>query len=356
MQALRNAGLLILGAAVCWPAAASNSAVGHTYISYDPSSKIVTATCRTDLDMYAQAWYQAVVLCTVSDSAGTVLVSKQATDTTGELGYATVTVTVTGTSGVTYKAVGKHSVLVTVETDIVAPPSRTFNDYYYYQYFTADGESQIYSPGANTWYGPGPQRQITTHSLPLGYTYDSAPTAPTVVVRTSGLKTTGDNLSFSNSTSSCSESLGLLNCAPPAYWVWNVEIKAVVGDDASKWTVSQTASVRYKGNTKDSSGTLQAFDVTEPTEMDNPNSVFVQQTSGQKNIFWLDDPGFEKTWNGQAVDSVTEVMNFASSVCSTKVPSLCGSYNWHIKLIVKPGAVLDTANSDAGQGWLSTSF
>jgi hypothetical protein len=171
MQALRSTGLLILWAAVCWPAAASNSAVGHTYISYDPSSKLVTATCRTDLDMYAQAWYRAVVVCTISNPAGTVLALKRVTDTTGDLGYATATVTITGTPGVTYKAVGNHSVLVTEETDTVSPPSRLFNDYYYYQYFTADGESQIYSPDVNTWYGPGPQRLITAHSLPLGYTF-----------------------------------------------------------------------------------------------------------------------------------------------------------------------------------------
>ena len=43
---------------------------GSTSVSVDNATNLVTATCETDLDADAQAYYEAVVHCTVSDGYG----------------------------------------------------------------------------------------------------------------------------------------------------------------------------------------------------------------------------------------------------------------------------------------------
>jgi hypothetical protein len=181
----------------------------------------------------------------------------------------------------------------------------------------------------------------------------------TITVHFTGSKTVGtpgDGLTFpSNST--CSQNLGLFNCTGPGAWVWNVEIQANVSDDASKWTTRQSYTGRSKGNWKDSSGVLHAFDDPLNVPNDNPLSGFVQQTSGTTVIFWIDAPGHYYNYGTSGpIDSLTQVQNFTSTVCSTVNPNICSSKAWYLKLVVKPGAVLDATNSAAAFGTASTNF
>jgi hypothetical protein len=168
--------------------------------------------------------------------------------------------------------------------------------------------------------------------------------------------TPGDGLTFPSNTTS-SQNLGLFNCPGPATWVWNAEIQANVSDDASKWTAKQSYTGRLKGNWKDSQGTLHAFDDTLNVSNDNPSSNFLQQTAGTTVIFWIDAPGHRYTYGtNQPIDSMTQVENFTSTVCSTLNTSACFPVTWYLKLVVNPGAVLDTTNSQAAFGSASTNF
>jgi len=49
-------------------------------------------------------------------------------------------------------------------------------------------------------------------------------------------------------------------------------------------------------------------------------------------------------------------LNFTSAVCSNSDNSDCSSVNWYVKIVVKPGGILDTSNSQAGFGTLSTNL
>jgi len=181
----------------------------------------------------------------------------------------------------------------------------------------------------------------------------------TITVHFSGSKTVGtpgDGLTFPSNTT-CSQNLGLFNCPGPATWVWNVEIAANVSDDASKWTTKQSYTGRLKGNWKDTQGTLHPFDDPLNVSNDNPNSAFVQQTSGTTVIFWIDAPGHLYTYaTNEPIDSLTQVQNFTSAICSTVNTALCFPVSWYLKLVVSPGAVLDTTNSQANFGSASTNF
>jgi hypothetical protein len=159
--------------------------------------------------------------------------------------------------------------------------------------------------------------------------------AATVTLKFTGSKSSGDNLKFTPGTQSCSENLGLLNCTTKGFWVWNVEIRADVTDDASKWTAKQSYTGRKKGFWKDSAGVLHSFDQSLGMPDDNPGSGFVQQTAGQKVVFWIDAPGHGYNLaTAQPIDSITQVENFTSTVCSTVTPSACYTQNWYFKLVV----------------------
>jgi hypothetical protein len=215
--------------------------------------------------------------------------------------------------------------------------------------------------GACGYIPTGQQRNCPSTLLCLPGSANVTPPTATITVHFSGSKTVGtpgDGLTFpSNRT--CSQNLGLFNCPGPGTWVWNVEIAANVSDDASKWTTRQGYTGRKKGNWKDSSGVLHAFDdnLNVPEPYDNPSSGFVQQPAGQTAIFWIDAPGHSYNYGvNEPVDSMTQVQNFTSRVCSTVITTACFPVTWYLKLVVKPGAVLDTANSQATFGSASTNF
>jgi Bacterial Ig-like domain (group 2) len=178
----------------------------------------------------------------------------------------------------------------------------------------------------------------------------------TITVRFTGSKSVGDGLMFTPSVNTCSEYLGLHDCSTSTQtWPWNVEVVATVTDDASKWTVSQLVGATGSGQYKDSSGVLHGFnDLIPAGTNDTPDAGLIQQTSGQKTIYWIDAPARKITATVSSgtfpVDSVTDTYNFTSKVCSTEVTTYCQSVSWYYKLAVKPGAVLDTTNSGAGLG------
>ena len=182
------------------------------------------------------------------------------------------------------------------------------------------------------------------------------PTA-TITVQFTGSKTNGDSLTFPSKLT-CSQSLGPLSCPSIAIpnWDWAVEVKGVVNDDASKWTITQTIeSGRVKGNWKDSSGVLHAFDTTISPGSDGPDVL--QQTQGQSTIFYLDAPGVNMTLlPGETIDSATKVLNVTAHFCSQVVTNDCYIQQYYVKLVVNAGQVLSLSNSSAGYGTTSTNF
>jgi hypothetical protein len=92
------------------------------------------------------------------------------------------------------------------------------------------------------------------------------------------------------------------------------------------------------------------------------DSSVVQATAGQTTIYWIDGPGHTTTYpnpiDGQIypIDSITQVQNLTTTFCSSSHPSDCNSINWYSKLVVDPGAKLDTAQSASGLGSASTTF
>jgi hypothetical protein len=173
----------------------------------------------------------------------------------------------------------------------------------------------------------------------------------TITVHFTGSKAASDNLTFPSS-GTCSQTLGLLNCTSPGDWVWNVEIEADVSDDASKWTPHQSYTGPVTGYYKDSNGNLHSFSYNQNVSNDDPSSQAVQQPAGQKTIFWIDAPGHYYTYNGYQIDSMTDIEDFTSKVCSKVTTTTCASVAWYLKIVVDAGAVLDTTNSKAGFGSL----
>ena len=149
----------------------------------------------------------------------------------------------------------------------------------------------------------------------------------------SNQKSAGDGLTFP-STQSCSQYLGLQGCQYG--WFWQSEIFARVPDDASKWTGSQIATGNFSGYEKDGTPFNHAINR-------NPDPITTQQTSGQRVIFWLDSPGIFNT--DPNFDRGIYSLSLKSKVCES---TTCACVNWHIKVVITTGQVLDTKNSEAG--------
>lgn len=217
-------------------------------------------------------------------------------------------------------------------------------------------ESNLPAPAGYVCTGPNGGCPPTISASASASATTNAPTA-SISMKFTGSKSSGDNLSFANNSAECTESLGPVACPAAMAWHWNLEEKATVSNDASKWVVHRSVtSGRAKGYYKDSTGALQPFDDDLTLPNDDPVSGFVQQPSGQKTIYVIDGPGHTYKRLGYAIDSLTQVQNFSSNVCSTIVTSDCVSITYYVKLVVTTGAVLSTANSMAGLGSISTNF
>src|SRR5262249_6193278 len=108
----------------------------------------------------------------------------------------------------------------------------------------------------------------------------------------------------------------------------NVTVDFVIFSDGSTWGAG-------------SNGTLKTFSTPtrKPAPQDNPPSGALgalQQVSGQKVIFWLDAPGRGAIYldpnnsaNTGPIDSMTDVKNFTSGICSKANPNVCYSVSWY---------------------------
>jgi hypothetical protein len=214
--------------------------------------------------------------------------------------------------------------------------------------------------GVITWQGMMCVSDNMTPNCNPQNEFPSAPvnvTAPTATITIRFANPRASNLSFPASTT-CSQSLGVFSCSTD--WAYNVEVQAVVSDDASKWTISQTEeSSRVKGTYTDATPGLHPINTTQSIACppcDGPLAGFFQQTAGQKNIFYIDAPTINKTLlPGQKIFSATRISNFTAHFCSTVVPTACYTQPYFIKIVIN-GTLLDTANSTAGLGTMSTVF
>ena len=176
----------------------------------------------------------------------------------------------------------------------------------------------------------------------------------TVNLKSTGLLSSGDNLTFSSSYD-CLSALGAASC--PAFFGVNVELKTVVPDAASNWTVTQSViSGRQVGRIRNTvTGTYSTFSQNTSTGPDGPLQSH-EQGSGN-TIFYTDTPGFQRQVDATDVlDSGTLVINFVTQACSKANPGSCTSFSWYVQVYVTAGAVLDTAHTLAAQGQHSTSF
>lgn len=318
---------------------------GSTTIDVDPSTNIVTATCDTDID---DGDYEAEVQCMITDGANNVIAQQGDVDHSGE-GYAQVVLTVQGQPGTNYIATSSHEAVY----NIVDPPEGPhgiiyFEDPYNFQYFEGEG-IQTY-PGYYEWYGPGPEIQTRRHAVIVGDTSRATAIAPEITLAFTGSKNSQDGLSFMLESGECSESLGPTTCAQ--WWYWNLEGSAVVTDDASKWTVQQTATtpISESGDTIDKSGNLHPFAFQSGGGPDGPNPEFLQTKSGTKTLFWIDAPGALYFGpDGNDIYDLNWDQDYSVKVCSTIVPSICGTASWYVKLRVTAGGIL-SPTSLAGYG------
>ena len=162
--------------------------------------------------------------------------------------------------------------------------------------------------------------------------------------------------------STCTQDLGLAYC-PNLSWFWYAEITATVSDDASKWKAKQHAVETTSGNWKDSQGTLHPFqnswnsgslpgddDPCAPNDKrpDCQGVISLQQTPGQKTIFWLDDPGSLYLYDmaKDVNDSLNLNGHFTSRVCNRF--NVCTKVPWFVNIVVDPGSALDYGLSAAG--------
>lgn len=123
-----------------------------------------------------------------------------------------------------------------------------------------------------------------------------------------------------------------------------------MSDDASNWKVSRSVLGKTKGL---SSGTLAPFTeyTINPTtnspgiKPDGLNPIFVQKTSGQKLIFVLDAPDYL-----EHPDSLIFVANFTFTFCSL-TPANCTEQRYYVKIVVKPGGIIDNSQSRVALGF-----
>ena len=198
---------------------------------------------------------------------------------------------------------------------------------------------------------PPVQARTTANSVQCDKPKPSTSPSAKLDIRFTGQKSTADQLSFAHSVA-CSEDLNLFDCSKA--WVWNVEVVGDVSDDAAQWNISQSYTGHKKGVKKTGSGSSVDFDSPLKEPDDAPTSNNVQQNSGEKKLFWIDAPGHLKATDTATFDSVVQVQNFVSKICSKTSSKTCAEVKWFLKLVVKPGGKLDTKNSKAGKGTEST--
>jgi hypothetical protein len=214
------------------------------------------------------------------------------------------------------------------------------------------GSSNVRDGSGVALHGPSSAAQMPVGSGTVQCDKKPASSA-TLSIKFTDKKSPDDKLTFPKKRA-CSEELGLFDCSANRMWVWSVEIEGDVKDDASQWDVSQSFTGQKKGVVKTTSGSSVKFDKALNEPDDNPLSDFVQQNSGAKKIFWIDSPGHQYDLDANKFDSVTQVQNFVSKICSKTSAKTCTELKWSVKIVVNPGQKLDTKASAAGLGHKST--
>jgi hypothetical protein len=98
---------------------------GSATLDIDADLGVVIATCETDLDVSAQAFYVAEVECTVEDASGKKIISERFFDKNGAKGYAQGVLTFMGVPGTTYTVTASHDVEVVLDRYIESSPGQT---------------------------------------------------------------------------------------------------------------------------------------------------------------------------------------------------------------------------------------
>lgn len=350
MRSLRSpilACLLLLNSV-----AFAQNITGSTQLDIDQVSGSATATCETDLDYDTQAYYAAEVNCSVMDSNGNRVAYGSYYDMSGQQGYAQVVLTFTTIPGTTYTATGSHYGEMLLgdytEPQPQQPPYFAFYDYYNFSSFEG-GVPQTYE-GSYDWYGPGPEQKIRPSKIHTGNTNSNNARIPKITLAFTNPRNPQDMLKLVDDGKNCSENLGPKACPSTGWYLYALEGSVIVNDDASKWTVKQTAgTLNYSGYSKDSNGALHSFSNSLPGGPDGPDAPhFLQQNSGTKTIFWIDSPARRNIRDdGNNLDSITWVQNYSVKVCSLAVPSVCGGASWYVRLVVSPGGVLSPTSTAA---------
>jgi hypothetical protein len=131
-------------------------ATGSTTLDIDGVSGMVVATCETDLDATAQAYYHAVVECKVKDGDGKEIVSGQFTDKNGTQGYAQVVLTFMGAPGTNYTATASHYLEVILQTRAESLPELLVKPIDYDPFSFGDlGKLNETYQGMFEWFGAG---------------------------------------------------------------------------------------------------------------------------------------------------------------------------------------------------------
>ncbi len=338
-------GLLLLAAG----RASAQEIWGSSTIDIDPSTSTVTATCSTEVDETTEGAYNAQVDCSVTDGNGNLIQAEQGYD--DGTGYAEATVTFPGTPGTTYNVTGTHFAFAYLD----------YGEYYDQPIVLGwaddpfDFLSFAENPGDYSDYfsleGPGPEQQTRQRRLKTASTHAKRhyPKA-TISIAFSGSKSSQDQLSFeAQNSNECSESLGLQDCSSSkGWWHWSLEGSFHVSDDASNWTVVQTASsISEAGTDSDSQGNIRNFSVTSGGGLDGPSLAFLQRTPGTTNGFWIDSPG---TVAGIAPDGGTIItldwlQHYTVQICSTTLTSVCASKAWNVHLKVNGGVLSATSSA-----------
>jgi len=130
---------------------------GSATLDIDGVSGIVTATCETDLDVSAQAYYVAEVECKVEDAAGKKIISERFFDKNGARGYAQGVLTFKGVPGTTYTVTASHDMEVVLDVESSPGQSTAYDPL---KFGDLDKLHQIFE-NIYEWFGPGigPQRQ-----------------------------------------------------------------------------------------------------------------------------------------------------------------------------------------------------
>jgi hypothetical protein len=219
MKSFRLAIVIAVAISCLCRVSAAQNVYGTTTIDIDPSSGIVTATCETDLDGALDGNYYSNVLCNVTDQNGTQIASGSAGDVDGDLGYAQVVLTFSGTPGSTYTATGFHRAIAVL---VVEQFEKTlYEDPYNFSSFESDGIQDY--PNYYDWYGPGPDEQTKIASIRLGETWATA-TDPQIPTSLKVLSVTVLPTGTTNNS----------GCAPTADYGIQVDIKYQVLDQAGQ--------------------------------------------------------------------------------------------------------------------------